>query len=235
MTIHLTTLRSSPSDPRFVLTKEGWDGTPREFVSQDIQMRPMWSVGYSPDAWGREDNEIACVTNFEGEGPMATVRFGETECTISAATLDDLYEKVIATYRELEAAEEKAATERREADAALYSWEDDFDASLDPIAPRPDPTDDPYYLEDEFDTPRGDIKPKSKPAGINETYFHDFTESQHKEFKAAWIADFIQGMEQEVGEKCSKRDAELQFNEWLNQEGWHRHDMRVELRLIGAK
>jgi hypothetical protein len=102
------TLRCSPSDPRFLITKDGWDGTPREWTDPAILERPIWSVGYCSVATNREDNPIAYVTNFPGEGPTATVRFtpewDETAIrkrTVKAETLHELYELVITTYLEL--------------------------------------------------------------------------------------------------------------------------------------
>ena len=119
------TLRCSPSDPRFLITKDGWDGTPRELTDPAILGRPIWSVGYCSRATNREDNPIAYVTNFPGEGPTATVRFtpewDETvirKRTVKAKTLHELYELVITTYFELE---EVAADRVRQWDKDRYA------------------------------------------------------------------------------------------------------------------
>ena len=104
-----TTLRCSPSDPRFLITKDGWDGTPRELTDFAVIERPIWNIGYCPVATNREDNPIAYVTNFPGEGPTATVRFRlewdedhPLKRTVKAETLNELYEQVIETYHTLE-------------------------------------------------------------------------------------------------------------------------------------
>ena len=109
-----TTLRSSPSDPRFILTKDGWDGEPRELTDFAVIERPIWNIGYCPVATNREDNPIAYVTNFPGDGPKATVRYtpewdtagcGHADATrkrtVEAKTLNELYDLVITTYFEL--------------------------------------------------------------------------------------------------------------------------------------
>jgi hypothetical protein len=103
-----TTLRSSPSDPRFILTKDGWDGEPRELTDFAVIERPIWNIGYCPVATNREDNPIAYVTNFPGDGPKATVRFTPEwdeavtrKRTVEAKTLNELYDLVIATYLDL--------------------------------------------------------------------------------------------------------------------------------------
>ena len=104
-----TTLRASPSDPRFLIQKDGWDGAPRSLTPPAVIERPIWEIGYCPVATKREDNPIAYVTNFRGEGPTATVRYtpeyyeAETKKrTVKAKTLNELYELVIETYFELQ-------------------------------------------------------------------------------------------------------------------------------------
>ena len=107
-TITNATLRCSPSYPRFLIQKDGWDGAPRSLTSPAVIERPIWEIGYCPSATNREKNPIAYVTNFPGDGPKATVRFtgdyyeAETKKrTVEAKTLNELYELVIETYFEL--------------------------------------------------------------------------------------------------------------------------------------
>tara|TARA_R100001143_G_C3335363_1_gene121522 strand:- start:527 stop:874 length:348 start_codon:yes stop_codon:yes gene_type:complete len=101
----------SEIDARFAIQKAGWDGTPREWLSSDdVLARPIWDIGFSPDAFDIMENPIAHVTNFPGEGPKATIRFrkylGEDVIghprTVSADTLDDLFNFVVASCLEME-------------------------------------------------------------------------------------------------------------------------------------
>ena len=80
-------------------------------------VRPIWDIGFSPDAFDIMENPIAHVTNFPGEGPMATIRVREYALTqndvnyfdvigeprtVRADTLEDLFDLVVANYLEME-------------------------------------------------------------------------------------------------------------------------------------
>tara|TARA_R110002020_G_scaffold15254_6_gene54539 strand:+ start:106 stop:465 length:360 start_codon:yes stop_codon:yes gene_type:complete len=105
-----TLTAGSEIDARFAIQKAGWDGTPREWLSSDVLLCPIWEIGFSLDAYDMMQNPVAHVTNFPGEGPMATIRFKETEfddfmgdpLTVSADTLDDLFDLVVVTCRNMD-------------------------------------------------------------------------------------------------------------------------------------
>ena len=102
MTITNTTLHAGLKDPRFAIIKDGWDYTPRELLPADVIARPIWTIGFDKDAYGMDDNPIALVTNFPGEGPAATVEHEGCKRTIYAATLDLLADAVVVAFYELE-------------------------------------------------------------------------------------------------------------------------------------
>ena len=115
-----STLRAgSEIDARFIIQKAGWDYTPRHMLPplDDVLVRPIWDIGFSPDAFHIMENPIAHVTNFPGEGPMATIRVREYALTqndvnyfdvigeprtVRADTLEDLFDLVVANYLEME-------------------------------------------------------------------------------------------------------------------------------------
>ena len=108
-----STLRAgSEIDARFIIQKAGWDYTPRHMLPalDDVLVRPIWDIGFSPDAFDIMENPIAHVTNFPGEGPMATIRFREyleedvigDPRTVSADTLEGLFDLVVANCLEME-------------------------------------------------------------------------------------------------------------------------------------
>ena len=100
MTLTNDTLRDSPSDPRFLIQKINWDGTPRQWTDQTILDTPIWDLFF--DEYGTHTNDIGCVTNFINEGPMATVKYENREKTVQAKTLDEVYKLAIASYLMLE-------------------------------------------------------------------------------------------------------------------------------------
>ena len=93
------TLRAGLTDPRFWLVKHGWDGTPREWTDPSIIAAPCWAINFGPDGWD-DGNEIAVVTNFCNEGPVATVKCGEFKVPVTtpANTLEALCDEVIRVF-----------------------------------------------------------------------------------------------------------------------------------------
>ena len=105
-----TTLRCAPGDPRFLLEKDGWDGSPREWTPADVLFRPMWAILFNDEAYfDRKDDVVGWLTNFDGEGPVATVRFRSTDVkggyngtvTVSAKSIEETFALAEAAYYDL--------------------------------------------------------------------------------------------------------------------------------------
>ena len=101
MTLRNETLRAGLSDPRFWLNKDNWDKrTPRWMVEEAVLALPAWNVTFGEDGIDR-GFEVAVVTNFPFEGPVATVKVGEVEKTLKGDSLEDLCDEVIRVALEL--------------------------------------------------------------------------------------------------------------------------------------
>ena len=98
MFTNTTLIHASDNDLRFVATKDGWDKTPRNFLPREIIERPIWNIGFDEDAFDRESNVVGMITNFDGDGPMATVNYEGKKLTVSAPTLDETFALAMAAY-----------------------------------------------------------------------------------------------------------------------------------------
>jgi len=59
---------------------------------------------------------------------------------------------------------------------------------------------------------------------FSDTYWNDFTDEQHAEYRAEFVRSWVY----ETG--CSEDSAEMAYEQFLNQEGWHNHDKWVDIR-----
>ena len=156
------TLRAGLTDPRFWLVKHGWDGTPREWTDPSIIAAPCWGINFGPDGWD-DGNEIAVVTNFCNEGPVATVKCGDFKVPVTtpANTLEALCDEVIRVFLIL-----------------LSSDPDDDDT------PHSAPV--PYEFTWEMEEEEVAVE-----LPIDETLWDDLTPKQKKIFIKDWVADFM--------------------------------------------
>lgn len=155
-----TTLIHSLDDPRFVVTKKGWDKTPRNFLPREIIERPIWNIGFDEDAFDWESNVVGMITNFDGEGPMATVNYEGKKVTVSAPTLDATFELAIAAYFD-----------------CVKQWQNEADFEAEFVIEG--------YVETEFlepEAPFGESTEKEVWVG-----WDDLTEKARSDFKIEWI------------------------------------------------
>ena len=76
--------------------KHGYDGGPREWVSEGILAAPAWVINYAED--GFNEKEIAVVTDFPNEGPMVTMTVLGRNMTFGEKTLEALCDEVIRVH-----------------------------------------------------------------------------------------------------------------------------------------
>ena len=205
------TLRDSPTDPRFLIQKLNWDGTPRNWTDQIIIDTPIWDLFF--DEHGTHSNDIGCVTNFPGEGPMATVKCEKKEKTVKATTLDEVYKLAIAAYLELETVVEMEKASKELAELEAYEWHEDYDDWMDATFPQ--------------EIPKQETKETELP--IEEILWDDLTPKQRKIFDKEWVADYMN----ETG--CKKSVAKMQFEQWLNQEAQYARDENILHRRSNKK
>ena len=96
MKITTDTLRAPLNDPHYGIMKHGYDGGPREWVSEGILAAPCWAINYAED--GFNEKEIAVVTDFPNEGPMVTMTVLGRTMTFGEKTLEALCDEVIRVH-----------------------------------------------------------------------------------------------------------------------------------------
>ena len=96
MKITTDTLRAPLNDPHYGIMKHGYDGGPREWVSEGILAAPCWAINYAED--GFNEKEIAVVTDFPNEGPMVTMTVLGRNMTFGEKTLEALCDEVIRVH-----------------------------------------------------------------------------------------------------------------------------------------
>ena len=96
MKITTDTLRAPLNDPHYGIMKHGYDGGPREWVSEGILAAPCWVINYAED--GFNEKEIAVVTDFPNEGPMVTMTVLGRNMTFGEKTLEALCYEVIRVH-----------------------------------------------------------------------------------------------------------------------------------------
>ena len=164
MTLRNETLRAGLSDPRFWLNKDNWDKrTPRWMVEEAVLALPAWNVTFGEDGIDR-GFEVAVVTNFPFEGPVATVKVGEVEKTLKGDSLEDLCDEVVRVALEL------------------------LSTDPDPV----DDDEEEEWFEETFGPDSSEeVFEKVVETSAEDTYWNDLTDKQRKDYEKAWIADYV--------------------------------------------
>ena len=114
------TRRASPTDARFLIWKD----------ENDV---PCCVIGFAENAFNRENNVIALLTNFPTDVPTATVKFEGKEVTVTGKTLDEVYSKVIETYLRMV---EESAEIKIEKMVKEYNEEIVVETKTTPVGPK---------------------------------------------------------------------------------------------------
>ena len=66
---------------------------------------------------------------------------------------------------------------------------------------------------------------------LDAVYWAEMSKAESARFERDWVTDWAQEIVAECGtsKRSARAEAKAEFETWLNQEGWHAHDARVEV------